>query len=124
MRNTWLTTSTPKRESSWRASAPAATRMVVSRALARSRMSRMSSRSYLSAPARSAWPGRGRVTGALRAPVASAGGSAPTYIVFCQLVQSRLRTTSATGPPSVSPLRMPDSTSAVSDSMAMRRPRP
>ena len=35
----------------------------------------MSSRSYLSAPARSAWPGRGRVTGALRAPVASGGGS-------------------------------------------------
>ncbi len=84
----------------------------------------MSSRSYLSAPARSAWPGRGRVTGALRAPVASGGGSGPTCIVFCQLVQSRLRTTSATGPPSVSPLRMPDSTSAVSDSIAMRRPRP
>ena len=41
------------------------------------------------APARSAWPGRGRVTAARRAPVASGGGSGPTCMVFCQLVQSR-----------------------------------
>ena len=46
--------------------APAATRAVVSRADARSRMSRASSRSYLSMPVRSAWPGRTRVTARLR----------------------------------------------------------
>ena len=54
--------------------APAATRAAVSRALARSSTSRMSVRSYLMAPARSACPGRGRVTRGRAAPVASAGG--------------------------------------------------
>ncbi len=58
----------PARASSWRAIAPAATRDAVSRALARSRMSRMSARPYFATPARSAWPGRGRVTGARFAP--------------------------------------------------------
>ena len=61
--DTWLASRMPNRASSWRASEPAATRAAVSRALARSSTSRMSSWSYLSAPARSAWPGRGRVTG-------------------------------------------------------------
>ena len=42
--------------------APTATRAAVSRALARSRMLRMSSCPYFTTPARSAWPGRGRVT--------------------------------------------------------------
>ena len=60
--------------SSCRAIAPAATRAAVSRALARSRTSRTSSRPYLATPARSAWPGRGRVTGARRAPARLAGG--------------------------------------------------
>ena len=45
-----------------RASAPAAVRAAVSRALARSSTSRASWLPYLSAPARSAWPGLGRVT--------------------------------------------------------------
>ena len=54
--------STPNSSSSRLATAPAATRAVVSRALARSRMSRASPRSYLRTPTRSAWPGRGRVT--------------------------------------------------------------
>ena len=46
----------------WRAIAPIATRDAVSRALARSSTLRMSSWPYLTTPARSAWPGRGRVT--------------------------------------------------------------
>ncbi len=84
----------------------------------------MSSRSYLSAPARSAWPGRGRVTGARFAPVASAGTSGPTCIVCCQFFQSRLRISMATGLPSVWPFRTPLRISAVSVSICMRRPRP
>ncbi len=55
--------------------APTATRAAVSRALARSSTSRMSSWPYLTAPARSAWPGRGRVTAGRSAPDAPAGGS-------------------------------------------------
>ena len=58
----------------------------------------MSSRSYLSAPARSAWPGRGRVTGARLAPVASSGISGSTCIVFCQFCQSLFGMRSAIGP--------------------------
>src|SRR5664280_1557767 len=44
-----------------------ATRAAVSRAEARSSTGRASSKPYLRIPARSAWPGRGRVSGALRA---------------------------------------------------------
>ena len=47
---TWLPISTPNSSSSRRARAPAATRAAVSRALARSRMSRASRRSYLRTP--------------------------------------------------------------------------
>src|SRR5687768_18072531 len=46
-----------------RANPPDATRAAVSRALARSRVSRQSVVSHLIDPARSAWPGRGRWTG-------------------------------------------------------------
>ena len=66
---TWLASRMPNRPSSCRARLPAATRAAVSRALARSSTSRMSSWPYLIAPARSAWPGRGRVTSARLAPV-------------------------------------------------------
>ena len=52
---------------SWRHTAPAATRGAVERAEARSSTSRMSSVSYLMAPARSAWPGRASVIGFGRA---------------------------------------------------------
>ena len=48
--------------------APTATRAAVSRALARSSTLRMSSWPYFTKPARSAWPGRGRVTGGRSAP--------------------------------------------------------
>ena len=46
-----------------RATAPSATRAAVSRAVARSRIGRASSKSYFCMPTRSAWPGRGRVSG-------------------------------------------------------------
>ena len=62
MADTWLVIRTPNRPRSWRASDPAATRAAVSRALARSSTSRTSVWPYLIAPARSACPGRGRVT--------------------------------------------------------------
>ena len=81
--------------------APAATRAAVSRALARSRMSRTSERPYFATPARSAWPGRGLVTGARRAPPASAGGSSVTRIVYCQFAQSRFSIIIAIGLPMV-----------------------
>jgi len=124
---TWLEIRIPAWASNWRASDPAATRAAVSRALARSRMSRRSSRSYLAPPARSAWPGRGRVTEARRAPPVDSSGatnSAVDRIVYCQLIQSRFSINIATGPPSVSPARTPDTMSARSDSIAIRRPRP
>ena len=56
------------------ATAPAATCTAVWRALARSSASRTSSRPYLSTPARSAWPGRGSVTGLRALPVRLALG--------------------------------------------------
>ena len=56
-------TSIPSSARKARQTAPAATRAAVSRADARSRTGRTSSKPYLRAPARSAWPGRTRVTG-------------------------------------------------------------
>ena len=107
MTETWLAIRMPKRPRSWRASVPAATREAVSRALARSSTSRTSVCPYFSAPARSAWPGRGRVTSARLAPVAPSGISFSTCIVCCQLTQSRLRMSIAIGAPVVRPLRTP-----------------
>ena len=59
-----------------------------------------------------------------RAPVASSGGSAPTCIVFCQLVQSRLRIEQRDRP--AERLALADAREHLgrSDSIAMRRPRP
>ena len=57
------------------ATVPTAQRAAVSRALARSRIGRASVWPYFCMPARSAWPGRGRVSGALRAWSASSSGS-------------------------------------------------
>ncbi len=120
----WLPTETPSCSSRRRAMAPAATRAVVSRADARSRMSRASSRSYLRIPVRSAWPGRTRVTARRRSvPSASVSRGAGSMIA-CQFAQSRLRMSIAMGPPNVSPARTPERISAVSRSICMRRPRP
>ena len=63
----WTTcemTSMPSSPSSFLATAPAATRAAVSRALARSSTSRASVKPYFCMPARSAWPGRTWVSGA------------------------------------------------------------
>ncbi len=54
----------------------------------------MSSCPYFIAPARSACPGRGRVTADRLVPLAPSGISDSTYIVCCQLTQSRLRMSS------------------------------
>ena len=113
--------------------AAAATRAVVSRADARSRMSRASSRSYLSIPVRSAWPGRTRVTARLRSARLP---SAPRRIASVVVARSRIHdllpvlpvaiagSSIAIGEPSVSPARTPDRNSTVSFSICMRRPRP
>ena len=76
MATTWLTTPTPSacRRNAC-ATAPSATRAAVSRALARSSTGRASSKPYFCMPARSACPGRGRVSGALRACPASTSAS-------------------------------------------------
>ena len=55
----------------WAAISPSATRAAVSRALARSSIGRASSKPYFCMPTRSAWPGRGRVSGAPRLSPAS-----------------------------------------------------
>ena len=62
---------------------PTATRAAVSRALARSRIGRTSSKPYFTVPARSAWPGRRRVTFSISLSIAS------TDIASVQLTQSR-----------------------------------
>ena len=111
-------TRTPRRPSSAIATAPAATRAAVSRALARSRTSRASPRPYLSIPARSAWPGRTRVTGLRVKP------AAVTCIGPRQFSQSRLTITRATGEPRVRPPRTPATISARSCSICWRLPRP
>ena len=67
MRVTWLSTVTPSARRKALASAPAATRAAVSRALARSSTLRTSVKPYFWTPARSAWPGRGRCTSATSA---------------------------------------------------------
>ena len=80
----------PRRASSGLAPAPpAATRAVVSRALARSSTSRRSSVRYFRAPARSAWPGRGCFSA--RRALAS-GGCGSGDITSRQFSWSLLRT--------------------------------
>jgi len=69
IRVTWLRIVTPSAARNWRATAPAATRAAVSRALARSSTLRASSKPYFCRPARSAWPGRGRCTCATPSPL-------------------------------------------------------
>jgi len=126
-------TSMPSSRRKARATAPAATRAAVSRADARSSTFRTSLKPYLSAPARSAWPGRTLVTGVARLlpPSAAAASSAasmsergPTCMTRVQFSQSRLRTSSRMGDPSVRPWRTPPRISARSCSMAWRAPRP
>ena len=79
----------------------------------------MSSWPYFTTPARSAWPGRGRVTGgAIGAGRVRPASPAPTYIVRCQFSQSLFGISSAIGAPVVTPWRTPLSGSARSDSIS------
>ncbi len=69
--------------------APKATRAAVSRALALSRIGRASSKSYFCIPTKSAWPGRGRVNGALRASFSiSSRGTGSADMTFSHLGHS------------------------------------
>ena len=107
------------------ATRPSATRAAVSRALARSRIGRASSKPYFCMPTRSAWPGRGRVSAALRASASSSTGSTGSAdITFSHLGHSVLPTMSATGPPWVSPWRTPPVIVTSSCSNFIRAPRP
>ena len=84
------------------ATAPRATRAAVSRALARSSTGRASSKPYFCIPTRSAWPGRGRVSGALRAsPSSCSAATGSGDITTSQLGHSLLPIRMATGPPCV-----------------------
>ncbi len=101
------------------------TRAAVSRALARSRTGRDSVKSYFCMPARSACPGRGRVSGALRANSASNAGSIGSEAMTCShFGHSVLPTMIAIGEPSVLPCRTPARIVTSSASNFMRAPRP
>jgi hypothetical protein len=64
----------------------------------------------------------GRAARAAGVAVLGATNSAVDRIVYCQLAQSRFSISIATGPPSVSPARTPETMSARSDSIDIRRP--
>ena len=113
-----LRTSMPTRRKTTFATAPAATRAAVSRALERSMTSRTSSCANLSAPARSACPGRRRVT------AGGGSGTGSTLMTRSQFTASRLGMTSATGAPVVRPCRTPPTIDTASRSMRCRAPRP
>src|SRR5579864_1426979 len=116
-------TSTPISASSAFATAPAATCTAVCRAEARSSASRTSASPYFCTPARSAWPGRGSVTGFVPFPCGSPSGGHGA-IPHVQFLWSRFLTTSASGVPSVRPCRRPASTSTSSVSICCRGERP
>ena len=108
----------PNSSTNRRATAPAATLAAVSRALERSRIGRISSNPYLVTPARSACPGRGRVSGC----ISCSGGE--TLITSFQFSQSRFQINKVIGLPIVSPWRTPDRISALSCSILIRGLRP
>ena len=92
---------------------------------ARSKIGRASSKSYFCIPTRSACPGRGRVSGALRASASSSlCGTGSADITFSHLGHSVLPTSIAMGPPWDSPCRMPPMTRTASCSNFIRAPRP
>ena len=89
------------------ATAPSATREAVSRALERSSTGRASSKPYLRMPVRSAWPGRGRLSGALRPSRGRSWSSGSALMTWVHLGHSVLPISMAIGEPSVSPCRTP-----------------
>ncbi len=96
-----------------------ATRMAVSRALERSRIFLMSLCPYFKAPARSAWPGLGLVTGGID-PACSASADMPS----CQFFQSLFSMRRDMGEPMVFPHLTPEIISAWSLSIFILPPRP
>ena len=102
---------------------PAATIAAVCRALARSSALRTSSSPYFMTPARSAWPGPRQRHRLLALSVGSPSGG-QGLMPQVQFLWSRLRTTSASGVPSVRPCRRPASTSTSSVSICCRGLRP
>ena len=113
-------TSTPRYDSSFLASAPAATRAAVSRADARSSTSRASVNPYFCMPARSAWPGRTWVSGSLVTP--GAGDISSCHLSLRN--HSLFLISIATGEPSVRPWRTPPISVSSSCSNRWRGPRP
>ena len=86
------------------ATSPSATRAAVSRALARSKIGRASVCEYFCIPARSACPGRGRVSGAFRAMLSrSWADTGSADITSCHFGHSEFAMVIATGPPWVKP---------------------
>ncbi|CAB4858273.1 unannotated protein [freshwater metagenome] len=124
MATVWATVSIPSSARNARATAPSATRVAVSRADARSRTGRASSKSYFCIPVRSACPGRGRVSAAPRPLSNTAGSTGSTLITSVHLGHSVFVIRSATGPPMVSPCRTPPETKTSSASNFIRAPRP
>ena len=90
MDTTWLKIVIPTACSrKLRAIAPSATLAAVSRALALSKIGRASSKSYFCIPTKSACPGLGRVSGALRAKFTiSSSGTGSADITFSHLGHS------------------------------------
>ena len=106
------------------ATSPKATRDAVSRALERSSTGRASSKPYLRMPVRSACPGRGRDSGALRPSRGMSWSSGSALITSVHFGHSVLAISMATGEPMVSPKRTPVSMRTLSCSNFMRAPRP
>ena len=123
---TWERIFTPRAWSSTRlATSPSATRAAVSRALARSRIGRASVCPNFCMPTRSAWPGLGLVSGALRAWLSrSSWVTGSGDMTVSHLGHSVLPTRIATGPPRVTPCRTPPVSSTSSCSNFIRAPRP
>ena len=104
------------------ASVPAATRAAVSRAEARSSTSRASAKPYFCMPARSAWPGRGWVSGACGRTVLGPTATSPCCHLSGLRFHSVLAISMATGEPSVRPWRTPPTRVTSSCSKRMRGP--
>ena len=126
IRTTWLSTvMSPTCARKERATAPSATRATVSRALARSSTGRASSKPYFCMPARSAWPGRGLVSGCARAlPASASHGTGSGLMTSDHLGHSLLAISMAIGPPMDCPCRTPPTMRTSSASNFCRAPRP
>src|SRR6266508_14581 len=119
IRTTWESTRMPSSARNALHGHPAATRAAVSLALARSKTFRTSSNPYFMTPARSAWPGRGRVS-------LSPGSVSPSTAIRSRYFSSHsaFSIVMAMGLPRVRPCRTPDRISNRSPSSFCRPLRP